>query len=172
MAISAAQKTIHEVLSPRHYQFVIPAYQRPYAWGKDQALALINDLLDAFRDSPEEEYFLGSIVVVKRSSSSAEAEVVDGQQRLTSLAILMAVIRDLLPLGSGADVTNLLVSRFMDAREIGLRLRTTGKNPDNMFFDRYIRSEEGFRELQTLCSALLCSALKSAMHREKCIVYA
>jgi hypothetical protein len=154
MAISAAQKTIHEVLSPRHYQFVIPAYQRPYAWGKDQALALINDLLDAFRDSPEEEYFLGSIVVVKRSSSSAEAEVVDGQQRLTSLAILMAVIRDLLPLGSGADVTNLLVSRFMDAREIGLRLRTTGKNPDNMFFDRYIRSEEGFRELQTLCSAL------------------
>lgn len=154
MAISAAQKTIHEVLSPRHYQFVIPAYQRPYAWGKEQALALISDLLDAFLDSPNEEYFLGSIVVVKRSASSAEAEVVDGQQRLTSLSILMAVIRDLLPLGSGADVTNLLVSSFMDAREIGLRLRTTGQNPDDMFFDRYIRSEEGFRELQTLCAAL------------------
>lgn len=154
MAISAAQKTIHEVLSPRHYQFVIPAYQRPYAWGKDQALALIGDLLDAFRDSPDEEYFLGSIVVVKRSTSSAEAEVVDGQQRLTSLSILMAVIRDLLPLGSGADVTNLLVSSFMDTREIGLRLRTTGKNPDDVFFNRYIRSEEGFRELHTLCAAL------------------
>jgi hypothetical protein len=154
MAISAAQKTIHEVLSPRHYQFVIPAYQRPYAWGKEQALALINDLRDAFLDSPNDEYFLGSIVVVKRSASSAEAEVVDGQQRLTSLSILMAVIRDLLPLGSGSDVTNLLVSSFMDTREIGLRLRTTGKNPDDLFFDHYIRSEEGFRQLLTLCAAL------------------
>ena len=154
MSIQASHKKIYEVLSPRHYQFVIPAYQRPYAWGKDQALALISDLLDGFRDSPEEEYFLGSIVVVKRTTTSAEAEVVDGQQRLTSLSILMAVIRDLLPLGSGTDVTNLLVSSFMDAREIGLRLRTTGKNPDDVFFDRYIRNEEGFRELQTLCAAL------------------
>jgi len=148
MSISASHKKIYEILSPRHYQFVIPAYQRPYAWGKDQAKALVQDLLDAFDESMEDEYFLGSIVVVKQSSSSAEAEVVDGQQRLTSISILMATIRSLLPEGEGSDITELLVSEFMRERKVGLRLRSTGRHSDEEFFDNYIRKEEGYHKLR------------------------
>jgi hypothetical protein len=154
MSISASHKKIYEVLSPRHYQFIVPAYQRPYAWGKDEARALVQDLLDAFEESLDEEYFLGSIVVVKRSSSSAEAEVVDGQQRLTSISILMAAVRSLLPMGERSDITALLVNDFLGDRKVGLRLRSTGKYSDEDFFNYYIRTEDGFRELAAICAVL------------------
>jgi len=154
MSISASQKKICEVLSPRHYQFLIPSYQRPYAWGKDQAKALAEDLLDAFEEAPDQEYFLGSIVVVKRSPSSVEAEVVDGQQRLTSLSILIAAARDLMPMGERSDLSSLLVAEFMGDRSIGLRLRSTGLHSDDRFFERFIRSEDGFHELNRMQSVL------------------
>jgi hypothetical protein len=118
---------------------------------------LVQDLLDAFDESMEDEYFLGSIVVVKQSSSSAEAEVVDGQQRLTSISILMATIRSLLPEGEGSDITELLVSEFMRERKVGLRLRSTGRHSDEEFFDNYIRKEEGYHKLGVICAVLSSS---------------
>ena len=154
MSISASQKKIYEVLSPRYYQFLIPSYQRPYAWGKDQAKTLVVDLLDAFEEAPDQEYFLGSIVIVKRSPSSVAAEVVDGQQRLTSLSILIAAARDLMPIEERSDLSSLLVAEFMGDRSIGLRLRTTGMHSDDRFFDRFIRSEDGFDELSQMQSVL------------------
>ncbi|NLE78612.1 MAG: DUF262 domain-containing protein [Rhodococcus sp.] len=76
------------------FDFVIPEYQRPYAWEIDQVRQLLEDLTDALDRDAEEPYFLGSVVLVKTLGSPA-AEVIDGQQRLTSLTILLAVLRDL-----------------------------------------------------------------------------
>lgn len=76
------------------FEFYIPRYQRPYAWGSDQTLQLLEDLEEALDRSDEVAYFLGSVVLVKEKSA-ARAEVIDGQQRLTTLTILMAVLRDL-----------------------------------------------------------------------------
>lgn len=154
MSISAAHKKIYEILSPRHYQFVVPAYQRPYAWGDQQAKALVEDLLDAFEDAPEQEYFLGTIVVVKRSSASVEAEIVDGQQRLTSLSILMAAARDLMPIEDRSDLSSLMAIDFMGERSIGLKLRSTGLYSDDRFFDDHIRSAKGFAMLSEMQAVL------------------
>lgn len=154
MSISAAHKKIYEILSPRHYQFVIPSYQRPYAWTEKQATALVEDLLDAFDEAPEQEYFLGSIVIVKHSAPSVVAEVVDGQQRLTSLSILMAAARDLMPKGDRSDLSTLLATEFMGKMNIGLKLRSTGMHSDDWFFDKYIRSEKGFIELSEMQAVL------------------
>jgi uncharacterized protein with ParB-like and HNH nuclease domain len=79
------------------FVFHIPRYQRPYSWELEQAQTLLDDLLGAIgnlEDSTDdlESYFLGSIVVVKEENKP-EAEVVDGQQRLTTLTILLAAIR-------------------------------------------------------------------------------
>ena len=60
------------------YDFVIPDYQRPYSWGDEQALQLIDDLVDALERAPDEPYFLGSIVLVK-DKALASADVIDGQ---------------------------------------------------------------------------------------------
>lgn len=75
------------------YQFNIPTYQRPYAWGREQALQLLDDLEEALARDEQDPYFLGSIVLVKQQDESP-FEVIDGQQRLTTLTILLAVLRD------------------------------------------------------------------------------
>lgn len=76
------------------YDFAIPDYQRPYAWGRDETLQLLDDLQSALDRDIDEPYFLGSVVLVKEREVPA-AEVIDGQQRLTTLTILFAVLRDL-----------------------------------------------------------------------------
>ena len=94
-SIEASEKQVADVLSD-NYSFTIPPYQRPYAWELEQAIELLDDLLDAMDPSSESDglYFLGSIVLVKTPGES-EARVVDGQQRLTTLTILFSVLRDL-----------------------------------------------------------------------------
>jgi hypothetical protein len=96
--IDAKEKAIRDVFH-RDYAFTIPAYQRPYSWGTDEAKTLLSDLLaassnftvgmDVNRVTP---YFLGSIVVIKQENQP-EAQVIDGQQRLTTLAILISALR-------------------------------------------------------------------------------
>lgn len=76
------------------FDFQIPEYQRPYAWEIEHVRQLLDDLTDALDRDTEEPYFLGSVVLVKEVGS-AFAEVIDGQQRLTTLTILLAVLRDL-----------------------------------------------------------------------------
>ncbi|MFC7669015.1 DUF262 domain-containing protein [Hymenobacter humi] len=77
--------------------FRIPSYQRAYVWGKDQVYELLDDLSFALNENPADEYFLGSIVLRKQTEKKLdyeEYEVLDGQQRLTTLLLLLAVIRD------------------------------------------------------------------------------
>ncbi|MCK6574078.1 DUF262 domain-containing HNH endonuclease family protein [Myxococcota bacterium] len=74
--------------------FSIPHYQRPYAWGKDQAGQLLADVREAAdhvggAEPATSPYFLGSIVVVGARSAKPEYQVVDGQQRLTTLTLLL-----------------------------------------------------------------------------------
>lgn len=76
------------------FDFEIPDYQRPYAWGRGETLQLLDDLQSSLDRDTDEPYFLGSIVLVKEKGVPA-AEVIDGQQRLTTLTILFAVLRDL-----------------------------------------------------------------------------
>lgn len=91
--LEAHEVQLHKVFSG-DYDFAIPDYQRPYAWEQEQAKQLLDDLVEAIERSPEEPYFLGSIVLVKNPASPA-ADVIDGQQRLTTLTILLSVIRDI-----------------------------------------------------------------------------
>ena len=70
---------------------MIPAYQRPYAWTVDQTSELFDDLYDFYFNEQDEGYFLGSIVLIKEEAAPL-AEVIDGQQRLTTLTILLATL--------------------------------------------------------------------------------
>lgn len=91
--IKADQHPIAEVLGDK-FIHEIPPYQRPYAWTSDQALQLLEDLREAMSSDADEPYFLGSIVLI-RPQKEPVGQVVDGQQRLTTLTILAAVLRDL-----------------------------------------------------------------------------
>ena len=72
-------------------QYIIPIYQRNYAWGNDEIETLINDMINVMERDSESPYYLGSLVVFKRHDE--QFEVIDGQQRLTTLSILSAYLK-------------------------------------------------------------------------------
>jgi uncharacterized protein with ParB-like and HNH nuclease domain len=79
----------------------VPEYQRPYVWGSDQVNDLLEDVAQAMAHKPDGEYFLGSIVLQKRTSTDGgvntyeEYDLLDGQQRLATCLMMHAVARDL-----------------------------------------------------------------------------
>lgn len=77
--------------------YVVPIYQRNYAWQGDQIEILLQDIKDALDDG-KKNYFLGNLVVTRRHETPARFEVIDGQQRLTTLYLLLSVLakRDLI----------------------------------------------------------------------------
>ena len=91
--IKASQQNLNNVFSNAYF-FEIPTYQRPYSWEKEQVGELVDDLLNAMERNDQEPYFLGSIVLVKDEMDS-KSEVIDGQQRLTTLSMLFCVLREL-----------------------------------------------------------------------------
>ena len=71
----------------------IPEYQRPYVWGDDQVGELLEDVRRASESNPNAQYFLGSMVLQKNqkkegATSYDEYDLLDGQQRLTTLFLL------------------------------------------------------------------------------------
>lgn len=97
--ITGKEYPVNDILCSK-FIMQIPRYQRPYAWGVEQAQTLLEDLIAALGDMDDDaddidNYFLGSIVLVKQENHPS-AEVVDGQQRVTTLTILLSVIRSLI----------------------------------------------------------------------------
>ena len=76
----------NECINFKNIQYEIPEYQRPYAWSEEEILTLIEDI----QDFEEEIYYLGSLTVNKIQENVFE--VIDGQQRLTTLFILLKSI--------------------------------------------------------------------------------
>ena len=68
------------------HSYLIPMYQRNYAWSNSEIEALIKDILDAYNRSSSLKYYIGTLVVFKRKDD--KLEVIDGQQRLTTLTLL------------------------------------------------------------------------------------
>ncbi|WP_340701555.1 DUF262 domain-containing HNH endonuclease family protein [Brevibacillus borstelensis] len=92
-----ANKEILQKIFSEDFWFVIPEYQRSYVWQTDNLTELVDDLVFAFENKPDNDYFLGSLVLKRiKASSYPEYEVLDGQQRLTTFFIMMAVLRDLI----------------------------------------------------------------------------
>lgn len=89
------QQTIKELFANKRSDFLIPDYQRPYAWGEAECQTLWDDIFAfAFPEndysrfkSDEDEYFLGPIVTFKNDYN--KLEIIDGQQRLTTLMLLL-----------------------------------------------------------------------------------
>lgn len=93
--ISVNKQTVIDLLkSGKDHPFLIPEYQRPYAWGEDEIVTLFDDLwefsLERNEDGGAKTYFLGSIVSFE--NGAGEHEIIDGQQRITSLFLLLRAV--------------------------------------------------------------------------------
>ncbi|MFZ2972351.1 MAG: DUF4357 domain-containing protein [Ferribacterium limneticum] len=137
------------------YMFTIPGYQRPYSWTTDQARELFDDLMSFMQSSSGildemPPYFLGSIVLVKKDAIP-DATVVDGQQRLTTLTLLLSAIRASItdvPLKNGITKRIYEQGDVVTATENHYRLSLRERDRD--FFRQYVQHEGGIETLAAL----------------------
>lgn len=149
--LTAKEQSLAKIFSD-DYVFTIPGYQRPYAWGRDQAQELLDDLLSALAVAPAQlsdaaPYFLGSIVLIK-AEATPEATVVDGQQRLTTLTLLLSAIRA--TVGDDElqkDITGCIYEKGSLVKGTQARYRLLLRERDRDFFRQYVQHENGLQAL-------------------------
>jgi uncharacterized protein with ParB-like and HNH nuclease domain len=152
-------------------QFFVPHYQRPYSWHQKQwqqlwedLISLTEDRADIPPDAMRPTHFIGSMVTIPGTSvpqGVAKYVLIDGQQRVTTLMILLAALRDLAR-ESGDDrradmVHNLyLTNQYQEKLEHYKLLPTQGDDPNNSdrsAFIRIVSPEEGGRVPEHLATA-------------------
>lgn len=88
-------KTIHQLFGGDN-DYIVPLYQRNFAWGESEIEQLLQDLYENYLECRKGKfipYFVGSIIYIKRKEDSKEKlEVIDGQQRLTVLTLLLNIL--------------------------------------------------------------------------------
>lgn len=113
-SIEVHKKSVKELLSEgKDHQFVIPEYQRPYAWGDEEIQTLFDDLWEFTTNGQggsenNGTYFLGTVVAYENDNK--EQEIIDGQQRITSLFLLLRAIYTML---SNADTKTKEAENFI-----------------------------------------------------------
>ncbi|EXF24136.1 hypothetical protein BG28_07650 [Nesterenkonia sp. AN1] len=123
------------------FDFVVPEYQRPYAWGAEETMQLLSDLRGALERDTREPYFLGTVVLVK-DATAPRSEVIDGQQRLTTLTLLIAVLRDLVTNpGLRSDIHKFIEEPAIAWDDKLARPRLKLRPRDALFFREYVQTD-------------------------------
>lgn len=147
--LQASEVPLSKVFSS-DFDFKIPDYQRPYAWGVEEAGQLLEDLTDALDRDEDEPYFLGSVVLVKDPSGPA-ADIIDGQQRITTVTILLAALRDL---AGDPGFRASLASKISEPGDpvMGLtpKPRLSLRERDRQFFRKFIQEPNQIVDLLTV----------------------
>lgn len=135
--LSGADYPLSKIFSS-DFEYVIPPYQRPYAWTVDQASELFEDLHSFYQYEPDEEYFLGSIVLIKEEGKP-HSEVIDGQQRLTTLTILLAVLSNKLQGDDRKALLQYILEPGNKFEGLESKPRLTVRSRDRDFFAAYVQ---------------------------------
>ncbi len=132
--------------------YVLPHFQREYAWDKENWVTLLSDargIYESYNDDKSPEHFLGALVVIddgNRSGTIPAFKLVDGQQRLTTLSLALCALADQLDTTDGEDkrlvkrIRKLLINE--DERgELFFKLLPTLKNDDRAVYSALIDPE-------------------------------
>lgn len=128
MQIEVKHPTVEEVFKESFYE--IPAFQREYVWKEPQVSSLLNDALDALFDengsATTGEYFIGSIVAYLEADGVFQ--LIDGQQRITTLFLVLCAVRDARKALHDTEPMNFLEGMIKDQYQkldgtTGVRLR-------------------------------------------------
>ena len=135
--IKGAEYPLAKIFSS-DFDYEIPSFQRPYAWTEEEAGALFDDLYSFFKTEDAEQYFLGSVVLVKEDDKP-HSEVIDGQQRLTTLTILLSAITSKLSGDDRNDFKNYIIEPGRASQGLASKPRVHIRKRDNDFFEKYIQ---------------------------------
>lgn len=179
MDFNAYPKTIYDLFSVNK-SYIVPRFQREYSWEKEQVSELWSDILGSIRVENNkiinEEYFIGSLVLVG-SDNSEKASIVDGQQRLTTITILLSALAETLKNTNNEDLAigisdNFIIRTDVDNKKV---FRLQNETPKPFFqtsiqnFEKIVedpKSEEEEKLLNSykfFCEALTYNNLKSSL---------
>ncbi len=167
--IEAKEHILGKIFSD-DYVFDIPMFQRPYVWEEETVQQLLDDIKNAKEMGGDEPYFLGSIVLV-RSDGELKSQVVDGQQRLTTLTMLFCVLREL---SNNHTIRTDLDKRVRAASDaiggVEGKVRLSIRPQDQGFFEKYVQknnSSEAYLSFNTKAKDLPDSQKNIAQNIKK-----
>lgn len=139
--------SIEQVFANTDSFYQMPEYQRPYSWDKERVEQLWFDLVEAYKNHTKDStvdsnYFLGSLVVVKNGQAY---DVIDGQQRMTTLTILFCVLRDLDKLNLSDTRMNKVKHSIKDLVGNKERLKLTTQLNNQAIFETSIINKINFQ---------------------------
>ena len=162
----------------REFWFRVPSYQRPYVWKDEQIDELFEDIWFAVEHSRDKEYFLGSAVLQKTKITQGKVtfdccDILDGQQRLTTLLLLMAVLRDTAIDPNLRETTGTAILQAENAyenRPERTRIEFEIRDEVSHFIDQFVKrpgatkeseqfrraSENGNASVANMANAVLC----------------
>lgn len=136
--IDAVDKTLTDILANKKYS--IDYFQREYRWGKENMDQMIDDLHSAFLDNYKEgdvnesvasysTYFMGSIVLIAKDDGTFS--LIDGQQRITSLTLLLIYLNSLV--GGSEEINPLIYSSKYGKKSYNLQVEEREKCLDSLY---------------------------------------
>lgn len=146
--IKCDKKTLSEIFD---WRYRIPDYQRPYGWENEHVETLLADTFEAYKEKYTSKYFLGSMVL--RKIDESEYEVLDGQQRLTTIFLVLAVIRDLSDDKKLADKCREAVVQpedIYDEKPECLRIEFDIRDDVRDFIDKYVKTDGSTQKIDEL----------------------
>ena len=156
--------TLEDVLSNKKYS--VNYYQREYRWGRKQIEQLIEDLTGAFEDSNDrikakelddveqfDYYYMGTIIV---TGSQDIKSIIDGQQRLTSMTLLLIALNNLHKKYPGTmgfqSIDTLIFSSRMNKRSFNINVEEWTPCLNSLFFDSDFNSSNATESVQNICN--------------------
>ncbi|UCJ18222.1 DUF262 domain-containing HNH endonuclease family protein [Pseudomonas sp. MM211] len=139
--MKAEESTVGQILTDQ-ICYEIPPYQRPYSWKVENVQQLLEDVWEAYENS-DEEYFIGSLITIEIEKGK-RYEVVDGQQRLTTLNLILARLRDHIEDSAAKAV---LGKRVLPRNELTGETETPRlllRRKDQSFFRRHVLDSQPF----------------------------
>jgi uncharacterized protein with ParB-like and HNH nuclease domain len=166
--ISGAEYPLAKIFSS-DFNYIIPSYQRPYAWTIDQASELFDDLYDFFQREPEDTYFLGSIVLIK-DEGKPSSEVIDGQQRLTTLTILLSSLGYMASGIYKDSLRKYICEPGDEIEQLAPKPRISLRERDKTFFANYVQSMQLEALLQLDSAQLSNEAQRNIQENAKLLI--
>lgn len=161
MNIKPADKTIKALLKSGR-QFMIPRFQRDYSWEKKNCEEFLDDIIKCLKckDGKLEttSYFLGTMLFIGNfdEKSDKEIQVVDGQQRITTITILFSVISDIFREKGEDNLSKLIFSYIMTCDDDGNEVRIIKSESSYPYFSYYIQDREKIVKQEPSSEEELC----------------
>ena len=132
-------KSLGDLIS-KNDKFIVPIHQRDYSWTREEVSQLWNDLREAIEEA-NEEYYLGSMVFLKEKSSK-ELCILDGQQRIATVLMLLAAIRNIYKDNNDRRADGMLSKYFgqEDRETLELLPRIEMNIENSIIFKEYVLS--------------------------------